>query len=97
VQLSPGSQLAEIAQTHQAIINSAHHQAVDSVADELIIAGISPDQVIEALEWKEPSKHASLLAVQWHPERVEQADAGTLSIPIRNWLLHQAHAFHENK
>lgn len=97
VQLSPGSQLAEIAQTHQAMINSAHHQAVDRVADELMISGISPDNVIEALEWKLPANHSPLLAVQWHPERVEQADAGTLSIPIRNWFLHQAHAFHENK
>jgi len=97
VQLSPGSQLAEIAQAHQAMINSAHHQAVDRVADELMITGISPDEVVEALEWKLPANHSPLLAVQWHPERVEQADAGTLSIPIRNWLLHQAHAFHENK
>jgi putative glutamine amidotransferase len=97
VQLSPGSQLAEIAQTQQAMINSAHHQAVDRVADELMICGVSPDNVIEALEWKVPANHAPLLAVQWHPERVEQADASTLSIPIRNWLLHQAQAFHENK
>ena len=97
VQLSPGSQLAEIAQAQQAMINSAHHQAVDRVADELMISGISPDNVIEALEWKLPANHSPLLAVQWHPERVEQADAGTLSIPIRNWLLHQAQAFHENK
>ena len=97
VQLSPGSQLAEIAQVHQAMINSAHHQAVDRVADELMICGVSPDNVIEALEWKVPANHAPLLAVQWHPERVEQADAGTLSIPIRNWLLHQAQAFYENK
>lgn len=97
VQLSPGSQLAGIAQTHEAMINSAHHQAVDRVADELMISGISPDNVIEALEWKLPANHSPLLAVQWHPERVEQADAGTLSIPIRNWLLHQAQAFHENK
>jgi putative glutamine amidotransferase len=97
VQLSPGSQLAKIAQTQQAMINSAHHQAVDRVADELMITGISPDNVIEALEWKLPANHSPLLAVQWHPERVEQADAGTLSIPIRNWLLHQAQVFHENK
>ena len=97
VHLSPGSQLAEIAQTQQAMINSAHHQAVDRVADDLMITGISPDEVIEALEWKAFANHAPLLAVQWHPERVEQADAGTLSIPIRNWLLHQAQAYHENK
>ena len=97
VQLSPGSQLAEIAQTHQAMINSAHHQAVDRVADELMISGISPDNGIEALEWKLPANHSPLLAVQWHPERVEQADAGTLSIPIRNWLLHHAQVFYENK
>jgi putative glutamine amidotransferase len=97
VQLTEGSQLAEIAQTHEAMINSAHHQAVDRVADELMISGISPDNVIEALEWKEPANHSPLLAVQWHPERVEQADAGTLSITIRNWLLHEAHAFHEIK
>jgi putative glutamine amidotransferase len=97
LQLTPGSQLAGIAQTQQAMINSAHHQAVDRVADELMISGISPDEVIEALEWKAPAKHAPLLAVQWHPERVEQAVAGTLSIPIRNWLLHQAQVFHENK
>jgi putative glutamine amidotransferase len=97
VQLTEGSQLAEIAQAHQAMINSAHHQAVDRVADELKITGFSPDEVVEALEWTEPANRSPLLAVQWHPERVEQADAGTLSIPIRNWLLHQAQVFHENK
>jgi putative glutamine amidotransferase len=97
VQLTEGSQLAEIAQAHQAMINSAHHQAVDRVADELKITGFSPDEVVEALEWTAPANRSPLLAVQWHPERVEQADAGTLSIPIRNWLLHQAQVFHENK
>jgi len=97
VQITPGSLLAKIGQTQQAMINSAHHQAVDKVADDLMITGISPDNVIEALEWKAPANQAPLLAVQWHPERVEQADAGTLSIPIRNWLLHQAQVYHENK
>jgi putative glutamine amidotransferase len=97
IQIESGTVLFELAGANQAIINSAHHQAVDRVAEDLIISAVSSsDLVIEALEWKNPAIHAPLLAVQWHPERAI-SDADGLSQSIRNWLLESARQHHVNK
>lgn len=97
IQIESGTVLFELAGVNQAIINSAHHQAVDRVAEDLIISAVSSsDLVVEALEWKNPAIHAPLLAVQWHPERTT-SDADGLSQSIRNWLLESARQHHGNK
>ncbi len=62
--------LAEIVQTTTGEINSAHHQGIGVVADELMASAYSPDFVIEAAEWKDKSDKPWLLLVQWHPERM---------------------------
>lgn len=48
------------------VVNSAHHQAVDDLADGLKVAAIGPGDIIEAYE------HESLpvIGVQFHPERM---------------------------
>ncbi len=50
----------------EVVVNSAHHQAVDILADGLKVAAIGPGEIIEAFE------HESLpvIGVQFHPERM---------------------------
>lgn len=54
-------------------VNSAHHQAVDRLADGLRAVQWAEDGVVEALE----HRSAPLWGVQWHPERLDGA-AGTV-------------------
>ncbi|MCD7806144.1 MAG: gamma-glutamyl-gamma-aminobutyrate hydrolase family protein [Lachnospiraceae bacterium] len=62
----PHTPLSDICGNEEIIINSAHHQAVDRVAEGLKICAVSDDGVIEGLY------HGSLpiLGLQWHPERM---------------------------
>ena len=46
-------------------VNSYHHQAVDRVADGMIVSAAAPDGIIEAIE--RPASRF-MLGVQWHPE-----------------------------
>ena len=48
------------------MVNSAHHQAIDTLARGLKVAAIGPGDIIEAYQ------HESLpvIGVQFHPERM---------------------------
>ena len=53
-------------------VNSAHHQAVDRVAEPLRVTARSPDGVVEGMELRPEARQSLpfLLAVQFHPERM---------------------------
>ncbi len=55
----------------EGMVSSSHHQAVREVPGELSITARSPDGIVEAVEWREPEKNGYMLAVQWHPERMD--------------------------
>ncbi|WP_206367885.1 gamma-glutamyl-gamma-aminobutyrate hydrolase family protein [Sphingobacterium chungjuense] len=55
--------------------NSLHHQSLDRVGKGLVVTAISPDGVVEALENKEIQPSNYLLAVQWHPERMNDRES----------------------
>ena len=59
----------QIAKVDTGKINSAHHQALGKISDELMVSATSPDGVIEAAEYKDKTNKPFLLCVQWHPER----------------------------
>ena len=89
VEVTPGSILHKIVRTTGGEINSAHHQAVRTVAPELEITARAPDGTVEAIEWKEPGGKPFMLAVQWHPERMERDNPFAINI-LRHFLFEAA-------
>lgn len=79
VDVVPGSRLAAILGTgapgsggSRVPVNSHHHQALRTVAPTLVVTARSPDGVVEAAEL--PSQRF-FVGVQWHPERLPDAEA----------------------
>ena len=70
IDVEPGTLLAQISGVQHGFVNSAHHQGLDQIADELKVSAFSEDGVVEAIEYKDANK-PFLLAVQWHPERMQ--------------------------
>ena len=70
IEVKPGTLLAQIAGVQHGFVNSAHHQGLDQIAEGLYVSAFSEDGVVEAIEYKEANK-PFLLAVQWHPERMQ--------------------------
>jgi putative glutamine amidotransferase len=68
VRLDPDSRLAQLIDETSVEVNSLHHQAVKDVASELRVTGTADDGVIEAVE--SPDRRF-LIAVQWHPEEID--------------------------
>jgi len=91
VEVEPGSLIAKICRTAGGIINSSHHQAAANLPEHLRCAATSPDGIIEAIEWSEPAGKGFLLAVQWHPERMDYNSP--LSLPIARHFLFEAESY----
>ncbi len=81
--LEPGSRLAEVMDVTEATGRCHHHQAVDAVADALVVTAQAGDGGVEGVELRagaswlgaaEPLVDPWLLAVQWHPEETTHAD-----------------------
>lgn len=87
IKITDKSLLAQIAGTTNGTVNSAHHQGISVLADELMASAYSPDNVIEAAEWRDKTGKPWLLCVQWHPERMK--DSNSLSKNIREEFLNQ--------
>jgi putative glutamine amidotransferase len=66
VTIDEGSELAKILRPGEIKVNSAHHQAVKDVGEDLKAVARSADGVIEAME---RTDGGFCLLVQWHPER----------------------------
>jgi putative glutamine amidotransferase len=93
VQLEADSLLAGICSIQEGIVNSAHHQSVDRLAEPLRLNCISDDEIIEGIEWREKENRSPLLCVQWHPERIENKESNPLSQNIRAWFFDEAEKF----
>jgi putative glutamine amidotransferase len=66
VRLLEGSILGQLAGTETALVNSHHHQAIETVGRELVATAWTSDGLVESLE--DPRGDRFALAVQWHPE-----------------------------
>src|SRR5436305_10386312 len=72
VRLLEGSLLAKLAGSESALVNSHHHQAIETVGRELVATAWTSDGLVEALE--DPRGDRFALAVQWHPEIAWEQD-----------------------
>jgi putative glutamine amidotransferase len=65
VTITPDTLLHHITGQTELAVNTSHHQAVATVAPDVLVNAVAPDGVIEGIEY---SKHPFCLGVQWHPE-----------------------------
>lgn len=88
VTLEKSSNLYAICRADTGWVTSNHHQAVEKIAPGFRAVAWSPDSIIEAIEYANPSKKPFLQAVQWHPERMAANNA--LSDPLMKAFLKSA-------
>lgn len=72
IRLLSDSLISELAGAGAAVVNSHHHQAVDTIGENLRATAWTHDGLIEALEETRPGRWA--VGVQWHPELDWAAD-----------------------
>ena len=77
VTLTPDSMLAKITHRRSLGVNSTHHQAVGRIAEPLRSVAVSADGIVEGVELRPEASHLLpfLVAVQFHPERLQQRHA----------------------
>ena len=88
VSLEKGTQLQQICGVSEGKVNSIHHQAVDKISPAFAVAAKGDDGVIEAIEIKDKTKYPFVVAVQWHPERLDKSSS--LSGPLGEEFIRQA-------
>lgn len=91
VRLVPGAETARLAEASEAVVNSSHHQSVRKLGRGLRVTALSPDGVVEAVEWSAGGRW--VIGVQWHPERERAAaEMGTrrLAQALFRQLVHAA-------
>lgn len=71
VSVADGSLLKNILGAGTVRVNSFHHQTIKDVGKGLVASAVSPDGIVEAVEYP---GGPFVLGVQWHPERM-QGDA----------------------
>ena len=77
VRFTAESQIAKLAGSTEAVVNSSHHQSVAIPGRQLRITAQAPDGIVEAVEWTGDANW--VMGVQWHPERMDgDALAGRL-------------------
>lgn len=96
VEVMKGSLLSILCQGNDKKVNSNHHQAIDMLSPQLKITALAEDGIIEAVEWKDPTNKNFMMAVQWHPERLDSVNA-VLSMPIAKEFLIQASQYKADK
>lgn len=72
VKILEESLLSSLAESESALVNSHHHQAIETVGRDLVATAWTSDGLVEALE--DPRSDRFVLAVQWHPELGWQKD-----------------------
>ncbi len=70
--LLEGSLLSSLVKDSEALVNSHHHQALETLGRDLAATAWTSDGLIEAIEDTRPDR--SILGVQWHPELGWQRD-----------------------
>ncbi len=92
IAIDPDSRLAHIMHATEMMVNSWHHQAVNTLGANLRITARAEDGVIEALEANDDTP---ILAVQCHPEA--GPDHYPSHLPLFHWLIEEAFRYRAEK
>lgn len=95
VNIVKGSEFYKIVQADTGKVTTNHHQAIEKAAPGIRIVAWSADSIAEAVEWADPAGKSFLMAVQWHPERMDSKSP--LSMPLMNAFLKAIVENRENK
>lgn len=71
VYLRKNSFLYHISRADSGSVASNHHQGIDRLGNGLKVGAHSADSLAEAIEWTDTTGKGFLMAVQWHPERMD--------------------------
>jgi len=74
VSVITNTKLAKICKTKQGLVLSNHHQGIDKLGKTLMPSSNTEDGLIESIEGDVDSKMPFLMAVQWHPEKMNADD-----------------------
>jgi putative glutamine amidotransferase len=72
VEVEGSSKVGQIMGVDELKVNSYHHQGIKDLAKGLVVSAVSPDGVIEAVEFRDFSERW-LVGVQWHAEAMRAA------------------------
>lgn len=89
VKLEQGTTLHKVVKVDSGTVSSAHHQAIDKLGNNLVANSYAEDSVIEGIEWENGYNKPFMLALQWHPERMDKLQLGDspLSKNIRDHFI----------
>ena len=90
-----GSLLKQICKADSGMVTSNHHQAVKKIAKSFKVAAYANDSIIESIQWRNPKGKSFLIAVQWHPERMDTLSP--LSMPIARRFIKEATQYSAKK
>ena len=88
INIIPGTILYDIGKVLKDTVNSYHHQAVNKLSKKFKVVARSNDGIIEAYEWKNSKNKPFMLAVQFHPEKLDTSNP--LSTPIAERFIAEA-------
>lgn len=88
VTLLDNTLLENISRVKTGSVASNHHQGIDEPGKGLLVSAYASDSLPEAIEWKDKRNKGFLMAVQWHPERMDTLDQ--LSAPVAKEFLKEA-------
>lgn len=66
VSLAPGGSFGELVEATELMVNSAHGQGIDRLADDLVVEALAPDGIIEGVRIEADDRF--VVGVQWHAE-----------------------------
>lgn len=88
IKAKPSTFLYELVHEEAGEVNSAHHQAIDQLGENLMVNTLSAeDGMIEGIEFAQKEGKSFMLCVQWHPERMENKEENVFSQKIKSQFL----------
>jgi len=88
VKVLPDNLLKTITGVDDGRVTTNHHQIIDRLSDELKVLAVSDDGLIESVGWRNTPDKPFLIAVQWHPERMDTTNR--LSFPLAKRFLEES-------